>query len=74
MSDNKRIGGKANDGKNGRRRRKYLRLKKKIRIKTKKEAGLLKSNKINKKMSDSKPVLKKTAAKKPAAKKSAAKK
>ena len=33
MSDNRRVGGKANDGKNGVRRRKHLRLKKKLRLK-----------------------------------------
>ena len=44
MSDNRRIGGKANDGKNGTRRRKHLRLKKKLREKARKEAGLKLSN------------------------------
>ena len=79
MSDNKRVGGKANDGKNGARRRNHLRLKKKLRAKAKKEAGLKLSRKKTKVVKAPNEVLKKTVVKKtstkiPVSKKSVAKK
>ena len=74
MSDNRRVGGKANDGKNGTRRRKYLRLKKKLREQAKKEAGLKLSNKKSKATDKLKATAKKTTTKKATPKKATTKK
>ena len=52
MSDNTRVGGKANDGKNSNRRRKYRRMKKKLREISRKETGISAKSKTNKKVAE----------------------